>query len=130
MKRLVVIAVVALTFTALMAPAAFAKTGRGSLYHDGEIVRTIVPPAASPQTGVDDFYAVMNGADGQLGVAAVAPGDPGYHGGKWAFHAVTFADDVEPYLLTSAAAVHAAESVGDVTVQRIEEMDFKCPIQP
>ncbi len=91
-------------------------------------MRTVVPPAATPKQGIDDFYAVMDGAEGQLGVAAVAPGDKDYHGGKWAFHSVTW--NVAPYLLTSAEAVEDAEDLGDVTVTRVTENDFKCPIQP
>ena len=58
----------------------------------------------------------------------MAPGDQDYHGGKWAFHAVTW--NVAPYLLTSEAGVLAAADGGDISIERIEEMDFKCPIQP
>ena len=65
---------------------------------------------------------------GQLAVAAVAPGDPNYHGGQWAFHHVEW--NVEPYLLTSEDEVLAAWSDGDVTVTRVPGNDFKCPIQP
>ena len=65
---------------------------------------------------------------GQLAVAAVGPGDPGYHGGKWAFHSVTW--NVAPHLLTSEAEVLAAQGAGDVSIDRIPANDFKCPIQP
>ena len=100
----------------------------GNLFYDGEVVRTVVPPAAVPQEGIDNFYVVTNEVEGQLGIAAVAPGDKNYHGGKWAFHSVTW--NVAPYLLTSAAAVEDAEDLGHVTVTRMEANDFKCPIQP
>ena len=64
-------------------PALAAKPGFGQLYYDGDIVRTVVPPAAAPKTGRDPLYAFPNGgAEGQLAVAAVAPGDKGYHGGN------------------------------------------------
>ena len=96
----------------------------GELYHDGDVVRTIVPPAASPKPGIDDLYVVP----GQRAVAAVAPGDPGYHGGKWAVHVVTW--NVESYTLTSEAAVLAAADAGDINIERKPAMDFKCPIQP
>jgi len=129
MRRIGVVLVLAVALTALLAPSALAaKPGFGNLYYDGEVVRTVVPPAAMPQEGTDDFYAVTNGVEDQLGIAAVAPGDPEYRGGKWAFHAVTW--NVAPYLLTSEAAVEAAEAAGDVTVTRVVENDFKCPIQP
>jgi hypothetical protein len=112
------------------APAEGQEPSFGFLYHDGEVVRTIVPPAATPKRGRDPLFMVTNGVEGQLGIAAVAPGDRGYHGGKWAVYAVTFADDVEPYLLTSAEAVMAAKLAGDVEVVRMPLLDFKCPIQP
>ncbi|MGH3648085.1 MAG: hypothetical protein ACRDTM_13030 [Micromonosporaceae bacterium] len=100
----------------------------GCCYLDGAVVRTIVPPAAAPDQGRDDFYAIMGGVDGQKGVVAVGPGSAGYHGGDWKFHAVTW--NVEPYLLTSADAVLAAAAAGDVTIARVADNDFKCPIQP
>ena len=96
-------------------------------YLDGVVVRTVVPPAAAPDAGRDNFYAVTGGVDGQLGVVAVGPGSPGYHGGDWKFHAVTW--NVTPYLLTSEKAVLAAAAAGDVTISEVPENDFKCPIQ-
>ena len=43
---------------------------------------------------------------------------------------VTFNSGVTPYTLTSEEAVLAAQAAGDVTVTRVPENDFKCPIQP
>jgi hypothetical protein len=99
----------------------------GCCYLDGAVVRTVVPPAAAPDAGRDDFYAVMGGVAEQKGVVAVGPGSAGYHGGDWKFFAVTWS--VDPYLLTSAGAVLAAAAAGDVTITRVPENDFKCPIQ-
>jgi hypothetical protein len=100
----------------------------GCCFLDGGVVRTVVPPAAAPDAGRDDFYAVMGGVAGQKGVVAVGPGSAGYHGGDWRFFAVTW--NVQPYLLTSAGAVLAAAAAGDVTITRVPGNDFKCPIQP
>jgi len=101
----------------------------GCCYYNGQVVRTVVPPAATPQEGIDNFYGFPAGAAaGQLGVAGAAPGAPAYHGGHWKFHAVTW--NVTPFLLTSEGAVLAAAAAGDVTVTRVSENDFKCPIQP
>jgi hypothetical protein len=100
----------------------------GCCYLDGAVVRTVVPPAAAPGAGRDDFYAVTGGVTGQKGVVAVGPGSAGYHGGDWKFFAVTW--NVAPYLLTSAGAVLAAAAAGDVTITRVAANDFKCPIQP
>jgi hypothetical protein len=97
-------------------------------YLDGTVVRTVVPPAATPDAGRDNFYAIVGGVPEQKGVVAVGPGSAGYHGGDWMFHAVTW--NVAPYLLTSEAAVLAAAAAGDVTVTAIADNDFKCPIQP
>ncbi len=98
-------------------------------YYNGQLVRTVVPPAAFPNTGTDPFYAITNGVSGQEGVVAVAPGAVGYHGGHWAFNAVTFNPGVTPYLLTSAEEVQAAAATGDVSIARDPAMDFLCPIQ-
>ena len=128
MRRLITgLALTAVLMLTAVAPTFGGQPGIGNLWLDGKVVRTIVPPSATPQEGRDDFYAVANGVEGQLGIAAVGPGDKGYHGGQWAFHSVSF--NVEPYELTSAAAVLAAETAGDVTVTRVAENDFKCPIR-
>ncbi|MHC4470879.1 MAG: hypothetical protein ACYS99_07925 [Planctomycetota bacterium] len=120
--------VVSALLIAVLASVAVAKPGFGQLFYDGSVVRTVVPPATMSKPGIDDLYVVMYGAAGQLAVAAVAPGDRDYHGGKWAFHSVTW--NVAPYLLTSESQVLAAAAAGDVTITRVPENDFKCPIQP
>jgi hypothetical protein len=115
---------------ALPIGSVFAATpGFGNLYFNGSIVRTVVPPAAFPNTGIDNFYKVTNGAVGQLGIASVAPGADGYHGGHWKVFVVTFNQDAAPVLLTSEAAVLAAQSAGTVTVTRNASADFLCPVQ-
>ena len=106
--------------------SARADVGKGMLFFDGGIVRTVVTPAATPNAGTDAFYAVS----GQMGIAGVAPGSAGYHGGNWAFNTVTFKPNVMPILLTSAAAVSAALTAGDVIVTRVPLKDFLCPVQP
>jgi hypothetical protein len=83
-----------------------------------------------PFVGKDNLYVIQDGVEGQLAVAAVAPGDKDYHGGKWAFHSVVWNMDVDPYLLTSEAEVLDAALAGEVEITRIFENDFKCPIQP
>ena len=122
------IAVLAILVASIAILQADPRPGFGSLYYEGDVVRTVVPPAAMKKPGTDDLYAIPNGAVDQLPVIAVAPGDKGYRGGKWAFHLVVW--NVAPTLLTSAADVLAAEALGDVTITRIAEMDFKCPVQP
>ena len=111
--------------------SAFAATpGFGSLYYNGTTVRTVVPPAAFPNEGRDNFYKVTNGATGQLGIAAVAPGSSDYHGGHWKVFIVAFNSGVTPVLLTSEQAVLSAQNTGMVTVTRNAAADFLCPVQP
>jgi len=110
-------------------PAFAATPGFGNLYYNGTIVRTVVPPAAFPNEGRDNFYKVTNGAAGQLGIVAVAPGSSGYHGGHWKVFTVTFNPEITPVLLTSEQAVLSAQSAGMVTVTRNAAADFLCPVQ-
>ncbi len=123
--------IVAAFALALPVSAVFAATpGFGNLYYNGMIVRTVVPPAAFPNAGIDNFYKVTNGVTGQLGIASVAPGADGYHGGHWKVFTVTFNPDTTHILLTSQGAVLAAQSAGTVTVTRNASADFLCPVQP
>ena len=129
-KMFVLIAAMVLLITAV-APTLAAPPAFGMLYYDGGIVRTIVPAAPLNELGSDNFYVAVNGdvAD-QFGIAGVAPGDPDYNGGKWAFHTVEWHNPADATLLTSEADVIAAEANGLVTVTRVEANDFKCPVQP
>ena len=123
--------VLALALALMLAPASpalAAKPGFGQLYYNGDVVRTIVPPAQTNK-GFDDLYAVTNGVDDQLGVTSVAPGDPDYHGGHWIVNEVTFNNGVTPYLLTSEDAVLQAYNDGDVSIVWNTD-SFICPIQP
>jgi hypothetical protein len=130
MRKFLAMAALAGAMVAMLSAPASATAGKGFLFHDGDVIRTVVPPAAFPNQGRDPFYKVTNGVDGQLGITGVAPGDGPYHGGAWAVNAVTFNPGVTPYLLTSDDAVFAAESAGDVTVTRTPDADFRCPVQP
>ena len=121
-----VVAVLSVTAVATAARPGFVFPA-GCCFYEGDTVRTVVPPAAFPNRGTDPFYAVMGGASGQKAVVGLAPGDQRYNGGHWAFHSVTW--KVAPYLLTSEAAIDAAEAAGHVTVTRVAANDFLCPIQ-
>src|SRR5437870_1207838 len=127
-SRIALAATVAIAAAVVAAPAT-ATTGKGSLFHDGAVVGTVVVPAPVPAgSGSDPFFKVTNGAAGQLGIAGVAPGDGPYHGGSWQVYLVTFNPGVTPYLLTSDEAVIAAKAAGDVTVTRAGDADFRCPV--
>ena len=129
MRLKIAIAAAAAVAALVVAIPAMATTGKGFLFHDGAVVGTVVTPAhVAAGSGTDPFYNVTNGADGQLGIAGVAPGDGPYHGGRWQVWLVTFNDGVTPYLLTSDEAVAAAQAAGDVTVTRAPDADFLCPV--
>jgi hypothetical protein len=126
--RIAIAAAAAVTALVVALPA-MATSGKGSLFHDGAVVGTVVVPANVPDgSGTDPFYNVTNGAAGQLGIAGVAPGDGPYHGGDWQVWLVTFNEGVTPYLLTSDEAVAAAQAAGHVTVTRAAAADFRCPV--
>ena len=106
-----------------------AEAGSGRLFLNDRVVGTVVPPAhVEPGSGRDPFFKVTNGAGGQLGIAGVGPGEPGFHGGDWEVFSVTFSPGITPYLLESGAEVAAAAQRGDVTVTRQPAQDFRCPI--
>src|SRR5919198_673465 len=129
MRSRIALAAAAAVTAAVVTTPAMATTGKGSLFHDGAVVGTVVVPAPVPAgSGSDPFYNVTNGAAGQLGIAGVAPGDGPYHGGDWQVWLVTFKNGVTPYLLTSDEAVAAAQAAGDVTVTRAGDADFRCPV--
>lgn len=101
-----------------------AAVGFGTLYYDGDTVRTVATPTSMPGRGVDAIYAFPGGE--QHAVTSVAPGDRDYHGGRWAVHVVTW--NVAPYDLTSDEAVLAAADAGHVSIMRAEQADFVCPV--
>src|SRR5262245_47993123 len=127
MRRFVLPAVIVAAALLGAAPA-LASTGKGQLFLNGQVVGTVVTPAAIPNGGIDPLYEVTNGVSGQLGIAAVGPGTGDYHGGLWAVSTVTFNPGATPILLTSAAAVQAAAAAGEVTVTPDPGADFRCPV--
>lgn len=125
MRRLLTSSALAVALLASVAGGALAgRPVKTTIWLDGVQVRTILPPAAFPKEGTDPFYMVP----GTGGVAAVGPGSAGYHGGHWQVYLVSW--NVAMYPLTSADAIAAAESAGDIEIDRAAELDFLCPIQP
>ena len=100
----------------------------GAVYYNGIIYHVLTPPSKT-DVGLDNIYPFTNGVSAQLAVSAVAPGNPNYHGGHWIVNLVTVKSGVTPVLLTSESAVLAAESAGQVTIQRAVS-NFLCPLQP
>ena len=101
----------------------------GALFYDGQTVGTVATPTSTPGKGVDAIYVVSNGAEGQLGVTSVAPGDQNYHGGRWAVHVVTWVGGGATPLFTSSGQILQAYEDGDLEMVRMPEADFVCPVQ-
>ena len=133
MKTVYFVALLSIALSVLIIPAhatsTSAEVGFGHLFYNDTIVRTVVVPAALPNGGIDNFYEVTNGASGQLGITAVAPGSADYHGGAWKVFHVTFISG-SPVLLRSASEVLTAQAAHSVTVVRVGSEDFRCPVQP
>ena len=79
-----------------------------------------------------------SGLSGQRSVAEVAPGDPGYNGGRWHVYAVSFTeaglmvhdpdgDGVVNFELTNAEAVLDAAELGHLTISDAGVF-FECPL--
>ena len=126
MKRLLLSVALALALSASFAGPASADSPVhfGQIYLNGALVRTLLPPATTPQEGTAAFYMVP----GTGGVAALGPGDAGYRGGSWKVYIVSW--NTTQRLLTSSSAVLAAEAAGEITITRNAALDFRCPIQP
>jgi len=125
MRRSIVatLVVVPALVATLASPVLAAPPVKTQIWLDGELVRTILPPAASPGEGTDPFFMVP----GTGGVAGVGPGDRGYRGGHWAVYVVSW--NVAQYPLTSYAAIMTAQQAGDISITRNAAADFLCPIQ-
>ena len=81
-----------------------------AFYIDGVLYRTVGTPTDFSDTGAPaDTYDVIYNFRGaqQYNVATVAPGYPGFNGGRWQVHWVTFAD------YAAALAAHDLNGSGD-----------------
>ena len=127
--RLAAILITGGAFLAFPATSALASATHGNVFFNGQVVGTVVTPAAVPNGGTDPFYEVSGGVAGQLGIVSDGPSSPDYRGGLWAVNDVSFTPGTTPFLLTSAQAARTAQSLGQVTVTRNPGADFRCPIQ-
>jgi hypothetical protein len=125
-RTLTLFALLGLMTVALAAPVA--AKDFGTIYVDGEPYRTFGNPArVDPGTGTDPIIAFTNFDQG--GVAQYAPGD-GSHGGRWEVTMATWNDPEKAHLLTSYGEVMHYVGLGEISLQRAPEADFRCPILP
>ena len=93
MLSLVVAAAAAATAAAVSDGGAGGVTGP-AFYVDGQLYRTVNTPTDLSGAGAPDrsFDTIYDFGGLQPNVATAAPGDPGYNGGRWRVHALSFAD--------------------------------------
>jgi hypothetical protein len=84
------------------------------------------PVELADGNAIAPIWAVTNGVADQKNIIDTVPGDADYTP-LWGVIMVTFADGVEPYLLTSAAAVEEALAAGDVTLEETDVV-VNCPV--
>ena len=100
----------------------------GTIYAEGDAYRTFgVEARVDPGTGTDPIIAFSNFNQG--GVAQYAPGT-GSHGGRWAVWLATWTNPGDAHLLTDFDDVMALVNAGAISLQRLPDADFRCPILP
>jgi hypothetical protein len=100
----------------------------GTIYAEGDAYRTFGTPAhVEPGTGTDPIISFSNFDQG--GVAQYAPGE-GSHGGRWEVWVATWVDPGDAFLLTDFDDVLALVDAGEITLERMPNADFRCPILP
>ena len=127
--------------TVLAGGAASAGVSGPAFYVDHQLYRTVATPTDLSGTGAPahawDLIYDFGGA--QLNVATAAPGDPGYNGGRWQVHALSFpngystaltvgdldSDGVLDSTVEIAAAIAAGAAVDTGVVKQ-----FECPAIP
>ena len=101
-----------------------------SFYVDGARYRTVGTPTDFTGTGAPDssFEAIYALGNGLINVAAAAPGEPGFRGGRWMVLPVTW--NTTPAQLTSDEQVTWYASNGWITIGTAPVKEFECPVIP
>jgi hypothetical protein len=137
MTRRMLIPIAAASLLLALGPGAAVADGRpaNAFYVDGTVYRTVAAPNDLSRTGAPaDTFDALYAVEGQdLAVAAAAPGDPDYNGGRWMRFPVTWnIPEDQRYPLTSEEEVLAAASGPDpdVTIASEPDAQFTCPVIP
>ncbi len=136
-RRLAIGAISAAMLLSVAAGTVAASHGAGppslSFYADGVRWRTVGTPTDFTNTGAPDssfeaIYALGKDAMGNdlINVAAAAPGDRGFRGGRWMVLPVTW--NTTPIQLTSGAQVEDYASHGWLTISDTPAKEFECPV--
>ena len=143
MHRLVLTLLAAALAASVLVVGAARAAGSGgvtgpSFYVDGQLYRTVGTPTDLSKTGAPDssFDTIYEFFGLQPNVATAAPGDPGFNGGRWRVHGLSFADypaAVAAYDTNGSgnldsdeevAAAIAGGAAGDLGVIK----SFECPV--
>ncbi len=149
MHRIVLAFVAAATAALALASGALANHAGGSggvtgpaIYVDGLLYRTVGTPTDLSNTGAPDssFQPIYDlSAYQDHNVAGAAPGDPGYRGGRWQVHAVSFTDYGAALTyddangsgdIDSVAELNAAVADGYASISDAVAKSFECPLIP
>jgi hypothetical protein len=111
-----------------------------SIYVDGVLYRTVGTPTDLSNTGApaSSFETIYDFGGLQSNVAAAAPGDPGFKGGRWQVHALAFTDyasAVSTYDKNGSANLDSDEEVlaaiaGGAATDLGVVKSFECPVIP
>ncbi len=114
---------VAAVALAVATVAGAAANGAGGVtgpafFVDGEMYRTVGTPTDLSGTGAPShsFDVIYDLGGVQPNVAEAAPGDPGYNGGRWQVHAVSFNSSY-------GATLAAHDANGSGTLDSAEEVE-------
>ncbi len=117
-----------------VAASSVAAGGPPSLafYVDDVRYRTVGTPTDFTDTGApastfDKIYAL---GPGLINVADAKPGDTDFNGGRWAVHAITWADGVTPVQYTNDHEILQAAADGLLTISASPIREFFCSVNP
>lgn len=131
LRRLAAALGAAALFTSVAATSVFAGAPPHiGFYADGTLWRTEGTTTDFTNTGAptSSFEAIYALGSGLTNVAAAAPGDPGFRGGRWMVLPITW--HTTPVQLTSADQVLAYASAGLLTIASTPVREFECPVIP
>lgn len=122
MNRLLLTAATVVALLAVLVPDALAAGSGGvtapAIYVNGVLYRTVGTPTDFSGTGapLSSFETLYTFGDLQPDVAAAAPGDPGFRGGRWQVHTLSFNSSY-------ATTVAAHDSNGSGNLDSLAEVE-------
>jgi len=92
LRRLLTLGALATAAVAVFAGTGSAGVTGPAFYVDGTLYRTVGTPTDLSGTGgpASSFDTIYDFGGAQPNVATAAPGDPGFNGGRWRVHGLSF----------------------------------------